>query len=220
MTLTFLLAAALGAADDDLTKAIEAVTGAESYRFTVASEGGGPAAAVEGTYRKGEPLSLKADRVEFFRRGEVLVYKQGDAWQRTRTGTLSDPLAILGASAKARSVRPPHEELALVRKVLGAAKKEETSRGVIFTGELSADDARGLARTEDRDLARGGTIHLWLDGRGRLTKYEIAIRVQGRRGNAEVDGTVTKTVTLSDVGTAKFEVPAAAKQALEGAKKE
>jgi hypothetical protein len=218
MPFTFLLAAALGAADDDLAKAIDAVTGAESYRFTVASEGGGPAATVEGAYRKGEPLSMKADRIEFFRRGEVLVYKQGDAWQRTRTGTLSDPLPILGASAKARAVRPPHQELALVRKGLIAVKKEEAKGSATISGDMTAEAARGLARTEDRDLARGGTIHLLLDGRGRLTKYEIAIRVQGRRGNAEVDGTVTKTVTLSDVGAAKFEVPTAARQALEGEK--
>ncbi len=48
-----------------------------------------------------------------------------------------------------------------------------------------------------------------------LTKYQITIHVQGRRGNAEVDGLMTKTVTLSQVATAKVVVPSGAREALE-----
>jgi hypothetical protein len=46
-------------------------------------------------------------------------------------------------------------------------------------------------------------------------KYEIAIRVQGTRGNAEVDGVMTRTVTINEVGKTKIELPAGAKKALE-----
>jgi hypothetical protein len=46
-------------------------------------------------------------------------------------------------------------------------------------------------------------------------KYRYTLRVQGRLGNADVDGTRTKTVNLSGLGTTKVEVPEAARKALE-----
>ena len=48
-----------------------------------------------------------------------------------------------------------------------------------------------------------------------MTCYEVSIQVKGRRGNADVDGTITRTIIVKDVGTARVEVPAAAKKALE-----
>jgi hypothetical protein len=196
-------------AGDELAKAIRPVIAAESYQFSVKTNG--QAQAVEVKYQKGLPLFAQADKIDFFRKGEILVYKDGEAWQRTRTGTLSDPLCILGASAKVRSVRLPHEELAIVGKALKKVERNER----LIAGEFDADAAKTLARTEDRDLARGGTAKLWFDGDGRLAKYEIAIRVQGRRGNAEVDGVMTTTVSLTNVGATKVIVPDAAKKILE-----
>jgi hypothetical protein len=195
-------------AGDELSKQLKVVTTAESFSFSVQDNAGPP---VEAKFQKDMPLSCKADKVEFFRKGELLVYKERDNWQRTRTGTLSDPLRILGPSAKVRAIRLPHEELATLGKSLAKIKKVD---GVI-TGELGADAAKMLARTEDRDLARGGNAKLWLDKDGKLTKYEISIRIQGRRGNADVDGTTTRTVAISAVGTTKIELPAGAKKALE-----
>jgi hypothetical protein len=49
---------------------------------------------------------------------------------------------------------------------------------------------------------------------GQVAKYRIAIRLQGRRGNAEVDGEVTRIVNISHVGDAKVEVPEAVKTLL------
>jgi hypothetical protein len=48
-----------------------------------------------------------------------------------------------------------------------------------------------------------------------VVKYTVSIRVQGKRGNAEADGTREKTVKLSDIGSAKVDVPQGAKNALE-----
>ena len=84
-----------------------------------------------------------------------------------------------------------------------------------WTLDLDADAARALAPVEDRELARSGTAKLWLDADGNLMKYEIAVRVLGRRGNADVDGTVSKTVTLAGLGTTKIDVPPAALKAIE-----
>ena len=205
------LGLAIGA-DDGLTRATTAVAKAERYSFTV-KDGVGP--AVEGTYQKGSPLYVRADRIEFFRQGDVLVYRQGDSWQRTRTGTLSDPLPILAASARVKAARPPHEELAELSAGLTDVRKTAGKDGATYSGTLSEKVARQLARSEDRDLTRGGTATVRVDGKGRVTGYDVSIRVQGRRGNADVDGTVTRSVTVADVGTAKVDVPAAAKKALD-----
>lgn len=211
--LHLIFALAVAADSDELAKAVRAVAAADGYRFTVSETTGAP--TTDGVYQKGAPLFVRADRMEFFRKGDVMVYKQGDGWHRTRTGTLSDPLAILGASAKVRAVRLPHEELERLGKALANGKRVEADGAVTITGDLTAEVARELARTEDRDLTRGGTATVRLDRTGRVVGYEIAIRVQGTRGNADVDGTVTKAVTVSDVGSTKVEVPAAAKKALE-----
>jgi hypothetical protein len=198
-------------AGDDLGKALKAVIGADSYAFSVA-EGSGKT-GVEAKYQKDMPLYCRADKIDFFRQGKILVYKQKDDWQRTRTGTLSDPLLILAASARVRAVVLPHEELG----VLGKALKNVKQADKMLTGELAAEAAKKLARTEDRDLARGGAVKIWLDDAGRLVKYEVAIRVQGVRGNAEVDGVMTRTTSITGVGAIKVDVPAAAKKLLQPA---
>ena len=199
----------VAAGNDDLAKALKGVVDADSCAFVITDGGAGK--GTEGKFQKGLPLQFKADGIEFFRKGDIMVYKQGDTWQRTRTGTLSDPLRILGASAKVRAARTPSEELTMLAKTVKKATKEKASVRTTF-GE---DEARELARTEDRDLARNGTAKFWIDGEGRLTKYEFTIRVLGRRGNADVDGVVVKTVTLEAVGKTKIEVPAAAKKAMD-----
>ncbi len=208
-SLLVLAAFALSAGPEELPKALRGVTGADSYSFTLRESPAAP--ALEAKYQKGVPVYFNADRIEFFRKGDLLVYKQKDVWQRTRTGTLSDPLLILAASAKVRAARLPHEELAVLGKALTNVKKTEA----ILSGEFKAEAAKQLARSEDRDLARGGTAKLWLNTDGRLVKYEIAIRVQGVRGNAEVDGVITRIVTIADLGKVKVEVPAGARKALE-----
>lgn len=193
-------------------KAVAEVTAAKSYRFTV--QDGAPGAAVAGEFQQGVPLYLRADRVEFFRKGDMLVFREGEAWRRPRTGTLSDPLPILAATARARAVRPPHEELALLARALKGAKREEGGPES-FTAELDAAAARELARTEDRDLTRRGSVQVSLDEKGRLTGYRITLKLQGRRGNADVDGTATRFVTVGGLGTTEVRVPPGAKRALE-----
>jgi hypothetical protein len=215
MLQSFCLLAALAApadAGDDLAKALRAATGADSYAFTVRENGGGE---VEGKYQKDRPVSLRAERIDFFKKGDALVYKQADGWHKAKTGVQSDPLIVLGASAKARGARLPHDELAGLEKRVNNLKKSEEKGQVVYGGELTEEGAKALAKSEDRDVARGGTAKLWLDDKGRPTRYEITIRLKGRRGNAEVDGEATKTVTLKELGAAKVEVPDEVKKLLE-----
>src|SRR5215218_2298882 len=136
--MTHLLFAALVlGADDDPAKAVRALAEAPSYRFTVQD---GSAAAVVGTYQKEAPTHFKADGIEFFRRGDVLVVKDADGWRKTRTGTLSDPLPILGASARVRAARIPHEEAAQFVPALTAKPV-----GGVYAAELTEKLARELA---------------------------------------------------------------------------
>src|SRR5262245_31564910 len=118
-----LLAVSVGAAGDpaetagddagQLGRALRSAAESTSYGYVVEEEPGkGTGGPVEGRYQKGRPCYFKADRLEFFQKGDTLIYKQGDRWKRSKTGTESDPLTVLGSVAKVRGVRLPHRELA------------------------------------------------------------------------------------------------------------
>lgn len=209
----FLLMTALGTDGDE--KSFSSLINAANYQFRF-EESGPPSPPVEGKFQKGLPVHFRADGIEFYRAGEVLVYKDKDAWQRTRTGTLSDPLRILGPSAKVRAARLPHEELAQLDKFWTAVRKSKDGKGqTLLTGDLDEKGAKALARSENRPVAQGGKAQVWLDAKGQVVRYQITIRLLGRLGDAEVDGTATKAVAVSRVGTTKVEVPAEAKKVLE-----
>ncbi len=162
--------------------------------------------------KKGAPVALRADDIDFFRQANVLVYRIGPTWHQTRTGTLSDPLPILAASAKVSAVRLPHEELVLLSKVIQNIKKVGGT-DADFSADLDAMGAKSLTRSEDRDLARDGTVQFWVN-RDQIAKYKLTIRIQGKRGNAEVVGVVTRIVTISHVTAAKVELPEAVRTLL------
>lgn len=198
---------------EELAGVLKKATGWDGYTFTVEEQPG----SLEAKYEKGKPLWCKADRLELFKKGDVVAYKDGDKWLRSRTGTLSDPLRVLGAVAKVRTARLPHEELPAIVKAAGAAQKEKERDGglTVYSARLGREAARALARSENQSVAREGTARFWVDADGRLVKYELTIRLQGRIGGAEVDGTVRKTVTLSAAGKTRVDVPAEAGKALE-----
>jgi hypothetical protein len=201
-------------ADKELAAALEKTAALESYQFKI--EGRAPQDAVEGTYQKNQPISFKAEKIEFFRKGDVLAYKDGEEWKRSKTGVQSDPLRILSASAKVRSARLAHEEAAILAKALKDARKlDKKENGLtVYSADL-AEGAKKLAPTESQNVAKGGKATLWVDKDGVVVKYSISIRLQGRQGNAEVNGTSEKTVILSELGKAKIELPEGAKKALE-----
>jgi hypothetical protein len=199
---------------EELAGALKKVTEADSYSFQSAV--GGQKASVEGKYQKDQPLYFKADQVEFFKKGDKLAYKQGDQWQRTKTGVESDPLRILGPSAKVRETVLPHEEVQGLEKLI--EKKIEaggaSGQPSAYTLTLTLDGCRKLLLPADQNLAKRGTITLKVDD-GKLLQYDIAIDIEGKRGNADVKGTVSRTVKLSDIGKTKVEAPDAARKALE-----
>jgi hypothetical protein len=206
-----------GAADECLAAALNKAA-ADSYAFTAEERPGpGTGGPVEVRYQKGKPLWIKADGIEFFKEGEAVVYKDGERWARSKRGTESDPLRVLGALARVNAVRLPHEELAEVARALADVKRRDAGQGLtLYAGDLPQEAARRLARSEYRDVARGGAARVWVDGAGRPVRYEVTIVLRGRLGDAEVDGSVTRTVKAQGFGATEVEVPEAARKALAG----
>jgi hypothetical protein len=197
-----------------LKAALEKTRTAGSYFFTLAESGAGPASQVEAKYQKGQPLFCRAEGLDCYKQGEEIVYKQGDQWLRSKRGTLSDPLRVLGAIAKVRSVILPHEDLAGLERSFKEIKEAREDKLTVYSGELTEEAAKKLGRPNFREIARGGTARVWVDG-GNVAKYTITIHVRGRLGNAEVDGMPTRTVTLTGLNGTKVEIPDSAKKALE-----
>jgi hypothetical protein len=54
---------------------------------------------------------------------------------------------------------------------------------------------------------------VWIDN-GKVAKYQLAITLKGRRGNAEVDGVAETKVTIAYPANARYETPEEAKKAL------
>jgi hypothetical protein len=190
----------------------------KSYTFTIEEKSGGRAGRpVEGKYQAGKPVYFKAEKIEFYKNGKVLVYLDAGHWQRSRTGRLSDPLRILGASAGVRRVAAlPHEGLAVLAKGLTGVKKAagKEKGTTVYTGTLTRAALDKWAPTEVRSVARSGTARIEV-AKGRVVRCAVALRLKGRRGDAEVAGALTISVALGGVGSTRVEVPAAARKALE-----
>jgi hypothetical protein len=202
--------ASRAAANKDLAQALQKTTQLKGYRFSIDRQPSpGTKGAVEGTYEKGRPVFFRAERIEFYKKGAALVYQHAGKWHKSKTGIQSDPLLILGASAKVRAARLPHEELAAALKHLTKVRKTARKKDgpTVYTADLDSAGVKQLAPTEYTGVARTGTAKLWVNGKGQVTKYAVTLKLKGRRGNAEIDGSVTWTVTLSDLGTGKVKVP-------------
>ncbi len=196
---------------DDLAAALKQLGGLDSYAFQMGNKQNG----VEGKYQKGQPVYFNVEQIEFFKSGDKLVYRQGEKWERSKTGIESDPLRILGAAAKVRQSVLPHEELSGLEKQLERVKSEP-SQGYAsaYAAHLTLDGCKKLLLPADQALARAGRISFQLDKEGTIVQYDIAIDIEGKRGNADVKGTVQRTTKLTELGKVKVEVPEPAKKAL------
>lgn len=212
--LTFLLLLAAQGGPDKAAAPLQTLATARGYEFTI-EDAKQPGKAVTGKYQKGAPVFFRADNIEFFRAGKVLVYKDAGTWHRPRTGTISDPLRILAGTAKVRSARLPHEELAQLDKLWTGIKKDIDKGQTRLSGDLDKKAAEQLAPAENRSVAQDGKAQVWLDKDGQVIRYLITIRLQGRRGNVEVNGTAARSISVSGVGATKVDVPAEAKKLLE-----
>jgi hypothetical protein len=199
-----------------LLQAIRKTAAQDSYSFHVQEKpSAGTDKGVKGTYQKGQPLYLEADAVEMYRKGDALVYRDGGRWLRSKTGVQSDPLRILATTAKVRAARLPHEDLAELGKSLKEvrpADKDEGDRA--YSATLDRAAAQKLARSEHRPVAQGGRARVWVSAEGLVRKYEIVLELKGQLGNAQIDSSTTRTVSIRQAGKVKVEVPEEAGKAL------
>jgi len=223
--MTELLAALLltQAADPELAAAIEKARSAERYAFKheMAVQGGDrtQTTVVEGRFAKDRPVWLKAGDVEAYRNGEQLaILKNGD-WKRVEPREAEKRRRGQPAPAALRDLRLPHDELASILKQLKSIKKLEAKEGdqTVFLAEMTDEAAKAFfeANTNfDRrpDGTPTGTARFWLTASGDLAMVEIISRIQTKKGR---DSGASMWITLSEIGTAKGDVPESAIQALE-----
>ncbi len=122
--------------------------------------------------------------------------------------------------------KAPHEELADFDSKIAQCKKLEATDddSTIFEIELTEEAAKDLS-SAGRMLDRmgggelSGTAKLWVR-EGAIVKYEVKIRIEADlQGNA-FEMTQTKTVTISNEGETKVEIPAEVRKLIDKAKRE
>ena len=221
--MTMLLAALMLTQDAELSAALEKVRTAERYAFKLESslQSGERtnSTGVEGRFEKDRPVYLKAGEVEAYRRGDQLaVLKNGD-WKRLEGRENERRLRGPASPAVLRTLRLPHEELSSILKQFKEIKKLEAKEGdqSVYLGELTDDAAKAYyeANTNvDRrpDGAPAGTGRFWVAPSGDLAMAEIIVRIKAKKGR---EPGISTWITLSEIGTAKGEIPGAALKALE-----
>jgi hypothetical protein len=224
--MTILLAALLTiqAANEEVAAAAKKAAETTSYSFKVSSpapaKGKGAGGTVEGKYEKDQPVALKSGALEAFRKGGLVVYKEGEEWKRAerkKGERRADPTLALQA------VKLPHEELDGFDKYFQSIAKAEQKENdcAVFSGPLTDTAAASLSATGAKGnkaaaaLKFSGTGKVWVNADGRIVKYEVQIKGTGERNGKTVDQSIHRTVELTDLGSAKVEIPEGAKKALE-----
>src|SRR5260370_31459 len=127
-------------------------------------------------------LAASPSRVRAAGDGDELaaVLKKAGGWESYTFTAEEQPGPGTGGVAGVRAACLPHEESAALARVVGAVKKGKEGGQTVYSAELSADGARALARPEHRGVAQGGSARFWVDGDGKLVKYAVSIKLQGK----------------------------------------
>jgi hypothetical protein len=86
---------------------------------------------------------------------------------------------------------------------------------MVYRTDLTPEGVQTFVRSEHKSVARSGTLELELNEQGQVVRYSITLRLEGRIGNADIDGEFTRTVSLREMSRTRVEVPEAARRALE-----
>jgi len=218
---TMLLAALvwMQAADPELTAALQKLGAADRYAFKVESSLQGnntSGTVVEGRFEKDRPVWLKSGEVEAFRRGSLLVVQKAGGWKRVEEDT---DRRRRGSPAALRTLRLPHDELSGILKQFKEIKKLDEKEGeqTVYVGEMTDEAAKAHLDANTSFDKRpegtpGGTGRFWVTPSGDLAMVEIIVRIKGKRNR---DTGWSTWITLSEIGTAKGEIPEAVIRALE-----
>jgi hypothetical protein len=223
MSLMLLALALAQAADGNAVAAAVAKTRtADRYAFKIETTilGGSSvqSTVAEGRYQKDQPAFMKSGELEVYRKGESMAVLKKDVWKKADGRDASRRLRGAFSLAGLRALRLPHEELAGIEKRFSAFRKLDAKEGDqdVYMGELTEEAARELhdAHLErNAEVVPAGTGRFWITPAGELAMVELIVRTKAKGKNREAG--VSLWVTLSELGTAKVEVPEAAAKALE-----
>lgn len=246
MTLALILALATAADDkEDLEKAAAKVAEHSSYAFKGETDfqsafGNAPAQipSMEGKYQKEVGMHIKADRGEFFRKGERILVKQtpGD-WQDLANWQPPAPAegqpkkrgargGSMFAQFALKNFKSPHDEVKeLVKSFKEVKKQEKTDKiGEIecsqYAGDLSEEAAKsspiikmlGMFGGANADVK--GSARVWVDSGGAIVVYEISTKATLDIQGNQIDFTLVRRTEISEAGKAKVEVPEAVQKLL------
>jgi hypothetical protein len=224
MSLMLLALALAQAADGNAVAAAIAKTRtADRYAFKIETAilGGSSAQSTvaEGRYQKDQPAFLRSGELEVYRKGESMAVLKKDVWKKADGRDASRRLRGAFSVAGLRALRLPQEELAGLEKRFSAFRKLDAKEGDqdVYTAELTEEAAREMydAHTERKaEVPPSGTGRFWITPAGELAMVEIIVRAK-TKAKSNQDTGASLWITLSEVGTAKVEVPEAAAKALE-----
>ena len=222
MSLMFLALALSQAAEADVAAAIAKTRTADRYAFkietTLLSGSNASSTVAEGRYQKDQPTWMKSGETEVFRKGDSLVMLKKDVWRKVEDKDSSRRGRGAFTVSGLRALPLPHDELTGILKRFSAIRKLDAKEGDqdVYMGELKEEAAKEIldAHTESKaDAAPTGTGRFWITPAGQIAMVELIVRAKAKSKNREAG--VSTWITLSEVGTAKMEVPEAAAKALE-----
>ena len=217
------LASLVALQSDDLAEAAKKSAALESYAFKVEAKSGKgkhQPGAIEGRYQKDQPLALKTDGAEGFKKAGAIVYKDGEEWKRLEKAQKGEKKQQPAAAAFS-SVKFPHEELEgfekNFEKVEKAADKDKDC--VVWSGTLTPSAAHALVSTGAKAEGKSnatytGTAKVWIDAQGLIVRYEISAHMKGETKKGPLEMDLTRTVQITEAGAIKVEVPEAAAKLL------
>jgi len=226
---------------DDVTAAVKKLSDATSYSWKTTSEGGagarGGAGATEGKIEKDGftwySITRGNNSTEVLFKGDKGAVKLADGWKSFEEASAAPADA---AATPARGGNPGRTAVRAAKAFKSpAAQAQELADKA--TGLAKADDAIGGTLPEDvakalmtpaggggrRGAAAGGaaaaapaianakgTVKFWIKD-GVVTKFQTNVTGTMSRNGNDTEVNRTTTVELSDIGTAKVEIPAEAK---------
>lgn len=219
-----LVTLALALQSDELGQAVKKATEMESYAFKIDVQPGKgkKPPLVEGKYQKDQPMALKSGSTEGFKKAAVVVVKDGEDYKRVdKPKKAGKKGANPGVSFY--DVKMPHEELEGLDKGFDKVEKAAEKDGdcTVWSGTLLPESARKFGSTGSKAEVKGnytysGTAKVWINAQGVLSKYSYSLEIKGQNNKGEFTLHPQKTVELSEVGTAKIDLPDAAKKVLDG----
>lgn len=229
-----LLASLFGGGDEELDKAAAKAAAMDNYTFKVTTKIEGIGKGTPGDkptvvqVQKETPWHITAGDTEAYRSGETVVTKSDEDWKKLEApakpekGTKPDfrQIALQGL----KTMKTAGEMLKEVGTKIKEVKREDSDGGKCFSGELTPEAAKefgavsmgkgGGGGGKGPVLEYTGTIKVYVNGTGDVTKLEITTEGKGTIKEKEVTIKKSQTIEISDVGTTKVEIPEDAKKAL------